>query len=118
MAKTVKCAFCGKEMVSGFFKGEDNLVEMGDEYIRCCDDCYHHYHLDDRTEMRRFNVKMANFKKANKIRKLSQEETLALYLNYFKQMQAYPKRSATVGKLNNLGYFHANDDGYFCTTEF
>jgi hypothetical protein len=118
MAKTVKCAFCGKEMVSGFFKGEDKVATLADEYISCCEDCFRHYELDNRNEECRFAVKVENYKKTNKIRKLSQQQILALYQTYFSQLQICRSKSANAGPMDSLGYFHANDAGWFCTTEF
>lgn len=118
MAKTVKCAFCGKEMVTGFFKGEDWKVNLGGVLISCCDDCYRHFELDNKIENDRFNIKMENYKKTNKIRKISESDALKLYHTYFKQMKAYRKRSEQAGELKFLGFFHANENGYVSTTEF
>lgn len=118
MAKTVKCAFCGKEMVTGFFKGEDMALDLGDEYITCCAACHGHYALESKQERNRFKAKLSNYKKSNGKRKLTESELVALYNTYVTERQAYQQRSAQAGKLESLGYFYCNDAGAYYVAEF
>ena len=118
MAKTVTCAFCGKEITKGMFRGDaKSLCAGGLDYITCCEDCMEKYQIKDMDEVKRFEAKYLNYKKANKIKKLSQEEMAALYRDYVEEMYYYHRRNGTVVLNNNIGFFRYNDEGCFSVAE-
>ncbi len=117
MAKTINCAFCGKEMNKGFFNSEVcNLSASDIDLIYCCDSCHDHYKLDNKHEQKRFETKVINYKKSNGKRKLTQQELAKLYVTYFTEMNTY-KEKKTDNDLDFLGYFYYNDNGQFYTNE-
>ena len=118
MAKMVKCKFCGKEMKDSFFSSDVFYLSMGEDVsVHCCEDCYKQYGLGSKDEEKRFKAKVANYKKSNGKRKLTDAEQEALYITYYNEMKAYEAKNAGV-TLNDLGYFKANEDGFFSIAEF
>lgn len=118
MAKMVKCKFCGKEMKDSFFSAEVSYLNMGEDVsVPCCEDCFRQYELGSKDEENRFKAKVANYKKSNGKRKLTDAEQEALYITYYNEMKTYKAKNANV-TLNELGYFKTNEDGFFSVAEF
>ena len=117
MAKITNCEICGREMTSGFFTGENEYLDTGAEMLNCCPDCCAKYRISDKKERTRFAVKLENYKKANKIRKLSNAELAQLYLKYFREMQAYQQERADIRLPNFLGFYRSNEEGWFFMQE-
>lgn len=119
MAKTVKCAFCGKEMKAGLFSGEDFPLHATEfDYITCCEHCCKAYTIGDKREIKRFSAKVENYKKITGKRKLTQEELAKLYDTYFAEMNACKARNGQERLAEFAGYFHYNENGYFAVEEF
>lgn len=118
MAKMIKCKFCGKEIKDSFFSNEVFYLNMGEcVSIPCCEECYKQYSLGSKDEEKRFEAKVANYKKSNGKRRLTDAEQESLYNTYYNEMKAYKAKNAGA-TLNNLGYFKASEDGFFSVAEF
>lgn len=114
MAKTVTCEFCGKELKTGFFSGDAYAISVGDlGSLNCCEHCLDTYQLSDKRERKRLEVKAANYKKTNRIRRISQQELLQLYLSYWNQRNEYQTRQNSLEPVEDCGYFHAGDGSFF-----
>ena len=70
MAKTTHCAFCGKEITTGFFSGDANAVYIKYDRADCCEECYEKYHSEAKRVEKRLKVKLDNYKAATKSKKL------------------------------------------------
>ena len=91
MAKMVKCKFCGKEMKDSFFSAEVFYLSMGEDVsVPCCEDCYKQYGLGSKDEEKRFKAKLANYKKSNGKRKLTDAEQETLYITYYNEKKLLP----------------------------
>lgn len=96
MAKTVNCAFCGKEMKAGFlgiFGSECEHLHLGDMSLICCDACYAKYRAFAEREGKRIGAKLENmcynsdelFRKTS----MSQKKMAELFLDYMELSCAY-----------------------------
>ena len=82
MAKTTTCAFCGKELTTGFFKGTAIPLEFADcEFMDCCEQCLDRYDEIVGRYKKLFTVKLENYRKKNR-RKQPPAETIAAYRRF------------------------------------
>lgn len=79
MAKTTTCAFCGKELTTGFFNGTANSLVLHTHSVTCCDDCCNHY--DDKKTIKRFELKLQNLLYRNR-QKLTDQQVAAMFKAY------------------------------------
>ena len=103
MAKIVNCPICGKEMKKGFFGGEDMALDIGEKVIGCCEDCYQVYRVDEKYHAKRFAVKIRNYKKARKLRKLTEQQLTKLYILYRQEGSTYDRPSEQQVECQVLG---------------
>ena len=96
MAKTVKCAFCGKEMKAGFlgiFGSESEDLKLGEVTLNCCPECYAKYGEFAKREGKRIGTKLENICFDGKFRlqqvTLPKDKITQLFLQYMEQSKAY-----------------------------
>lgn len=118
MAKTMNCQFCGKELTSGFFKGDDRYLDIaGIKSIVCCEDCFNKYIEDVNRVGKRFAIKFENYKKATK-NKVDEETLKKMFLHYLEEEKEQIARCGTGSSYANAGYFACDDNGLFAVREF
>lgn len=118
MAKTTHCAFCGKELTSGFFSGDAYSLEIGGvAFVDCCQKCYEKYEEESARIRKRFSIKIANYKKATK-QKVDNKTLVDFFLRYLAEEKTQIARCGTGSPKANAGYFTCEDDGTFAITEF
>lgn len=118
MAKTVKCTICGKELNAGFFSYDaQKLYITKYDGITCCEDCCKTYVLPNSLETTRFLNKLENYKKANRIRKLEEQELARLYMIYFRERQAHIARNGRGSATAFAGFFCHDNNGRFSVEE-
>lgn len=118
MAKTVNCAFCGKELKTGLFTGNAYSIFVGGTEITCCEHCWEAWNVLDKRESKRFDAKVANYMKANRKRRLTEAEAMELYKLYLAEREAYRKRSGQDALTESIGFFQYSEDGCFSVAEF
>lgn len=100
MAKVKNCAFCGKEMKTGFlgFIGSEvKSLGLGSENFDVCEDCWSKYFdfwYDDSHPTvfeHRFDIKLANAMRGRK-EKPSKDEIKKLFLDYYNEGLQYIER--------------------------
>lgn len=118
MAKTIKCKFCGKELTSGFFKGEEKYLDIaGIESLVCCEECYNKHYEDARRLGKRFAIKVENYKKSTK-KKVDEETLKKMFLTYVEEEKEQIARCGKGSSYANAGYFACDDNGLFAVKEF
>ncbi len=118
MAKKANCAFCGKELTKGFFKGNDMVLDYGIGVLTCCEECYANYQPLEKDRKKRFGTKLNNLKNAKRIKKLAEADIAKMYATYaeeeLKQTLKYPTEIPSEG----LGVFLLSENGCFSVREF
>jgi hypothetical protein len=118
MAKTTHCAFCGKELTSGFFSGDACSLDVGGvALVDCCQECHDKYAKESKRVHKRFSVKIANYKKATK-QKVDSKTLVDFFLRYLAEEKEQIARCGTGSSKANAGYFACEEDGTFAITEF
>lgn len=117
MAKKTNCAFCGKEITKGIFRGNDKLLDCGDSLITCCEDCYAEYQVLEKSRKKRFSTKLNNLKNAKKIKKLPESEIARMYATYAREEEAQTIKSATEIPCEQIGIFLLSENGCFSVRE-
>ena len=117
MAKTTNCAFCGKELTKGFFKGNDMSLEVGSViYVTCCEDCHDKYQENAKSSRKRFAAKLNNYKRATK-KKPSDKEIADMFKTYIEEEQQQLKKSGNEVVDIVIGCFCCNNNGFFAVRE-
>jgi len=136
MAKVKYCAFCGKEMKTGFLGiigNEVGHLTLGAESFEVCLDCATKYNLfmfNDRhpsSYTDRFNMKLANAMRGRK-EKPSKDEIKKLFLDYYNEGLQYAEKSKnekifgntkTVSGLSAMlnTLFDYSENGFFTVME-
>ena len=118
MAKVINCAFCGKELTMGLFKGDACAISCNiDVSITCCEDCKNKYGKENVFGHERFGAKICNYKKNNKL-KLSEKEIANLFIEYLSQQEKQKERTGAEIVSEFQGFFTYNENGYFGVREF
>lgn len=118
MAKTTNCVFCGKEMTTGFFKGDSSWISLGDEIVDCCEDCRAKYAQNAKRVEKRFGVKLENYKKATK-KKPTPSALVNFFLRYLDEEAEQLARCGEITTKEDAGYFALDTDKqYFAVREF
>lgn len=120
MAKIKNCAFCGKEIKSGIFSGENFVLNIGGfNVLNCCEKCYNHYSKLYKAHEKRFDLKLGNVKKSRKS-KLSGEEIAKMLETYISEADKYIENSKDkyVDSFNRFYCYNSNGEKYFSTKEF
>lgn len=112
MAKTTNCVFCGKELKTGFFKGDDFFLDTGAGSITCCEACHDKYRDEMKRHKERFGTKVDNLKNASK-RRLSEKELAEMYLQYTAEEQKQLAKCGTETADQYRIWFSFNDRRYF-----
>ncbi len=117
MAKTIKCEICGREVTTGFFKGEAMRLEFADcEYIDCCPECYERYKAVEKAYRPMFTAKLANYTWQTR-NKLNPQQKKAAYLSFIAGAQA---KMAQIGAQTPTGqgkFYIYNENGVFGWSE-
>ncbi len=136
MAKVKYCAFCGKEMKTGFLGiigNEVGHLTLGAESFEVCLDCATKYNLfifNDRhpsSYTNRFDMKLANAMRGRK-EKPSKDEIKKLFLDYYNEGLQYAEKSKnekifgntkTVAGLSAMlnTLFDYSENGFFTVME-
>ncbi len=119
MAKTIKCAFCGKELTKGFFSGTSETLYIGKTVsVHCCEDCYKRYEAYESDNKRRFEAKLTNWKRLHGVKKLDEQQLAALYAQYVAGEDAQKAKTGddVLGLFENFYCF--NNKGQFSVREF
>lgn len=119
MAKTTNCAFCGKELTTGFFKGDALDLYVGFDSATCCEHCYDQYQKDIKRIEKRLKVKIDNYKQATKTKKLDSRQVADLIRTYLAQEQEQIARCGKIDEYTDLGFFAIDEEkGLFAIREF
>lgn len=117
MAKTTNCVFCGKELKSGLFRGDDYALTIGDGYVTCCEECLDTYSDDAKRHKKRLIVKLENLKRASKRKKISEKELAEMYMVYRKEEETQMEKCGAQIPTDILGCFVYGDRGGFAVKE-
>ena len=116
MAKTTKCAFCGKEVTKGLFTGNAEELQLS-QTIVCCKSCYDKFSAAIADKEYRIKNKIENMKRSAKV-KLSGEE-IAKLVNKYLAEETQQKEKAGNQELDRFSAFFAyNEAGFFTVREF
>lgn len=119
MAKTTTCAFCGKELTTGFFKGDAFSVSVGSHTAVCCEHCHDQYSKDLTRIEKRLKIKLNNYAAANRTRKLDSSFVADAIRRYLEEEKEQIARCGTITDATDLGYFVVDEEkGYFAIREF
>ncbi|MBE6608393.1 MAG: hypothetical protein E7633_07540 [Ruminococcaceae bacterium] len=114
MAKTKNCSFCGKEITTGFFKGTEQLLNIGKGYyISCCEDCLRKYEKDANRVEDRLGIKLKNCYDFSK-KTFNDEDGTKIFLRYLEDEKKYAPKE---GYTPESGYFIYDDKGNFNASE-
>lgn len=116
MAKTTNCAFCGKELTKGFFKGDSKSIFVSTYTLDCCKDCLEAYDVFAQQESKRFSVKLDNYKKATKS-KPDKNTVAQLLKKYYDEYFAQIKKGGLKTGEGRYGCFVYAEDGSFSVRE-
>ena len=119
MAKKANCAFCGKELTKGIFKGEDMVLDCGGgTYLTCCEECYAKYEGLEKVRKNRFGIKLNNLKNAKKIKKLAESDIAKMYLTYIDEEHKQAHKCCDEIPYEGVGIFTLSQNGCFSVREF
>ena len=118
MAKTTNCAFCGKELTKGLFKGNNVLLDCGTKLITCCEECYEHYKTLEKTRKQRFGTKLTNLMNAKRIKKISDAEVAAMYRTYVQGEENQVLKWGAEIPCESVGIFLFSSNGCFSVREY
>ena len=119
MAKTTTCAFCGKEVTTGFFGGNAMTLTVGLNDAICCEHCYDRYQAEVSRIKDRLKVKLNNYVTATKTRKLDSQFVANAILQYLAEEKEQIARCGTISDYQDMVYFAVNrEKGYFAIREF
>lgn len=119
MAKTTTCAFCGKELTTGFFKGDDFDLYVGYDRATCCESCHEQYQGEAKRVEKRLKIKLDNYKAATKTKKLSGEQLAQMLKTYLAEEAEQIARCGKIDTYTDLGYFVIDEQRkYFAIREF
>lgn len=119
MAKTTTCAFCGKELTTGFFKGDALDLYVGYDQATCCDSCYEQYKDEIKRVEKRLKIKIANYKTATKNKKLTSQQVADMVKTYLAEEKEQIARCGKIDTYTDLGYFVVNEENKcFAIREF
>ncbi len=119
MAKTVKCAFCGKELQKGLLSGNAQALVLGGyETLDVCEDCKKHYESVEVQVSERFGAKLMNYKRTNKIKKINQAEIAKLYDQYVRDEAENVARYSAVEFTFFKDFYCYENGGRFTVKEF
>jgi hypothetical protein len=115
MAKTKACGFCGKEITTGFFKGTEQLLDIGNySCISCCEDCYNKHEKEAERIKERLGVKLDNFAiSSDKI--LSDEDKVKIFFRYLEEEKEYSARTCVNPK--PLNFFMVDESCQFTASD-
>ena len=117
MAKKTNCAFCGKEITKGFFKGNDKMLDCGSVLLTCCEDCYAKYESLENARKKRFGTKLDNLKNARKVKKLAEADVARMYEQYVKEEQMQKAKYNPENYSERAGIFKFDANGNFSVRE-
>lgn len=119
MAKMKNCALCGAEVKSGLFSGDAELLDVGDNLITLCPHCYAKYKKDEKLHAKRFGAKLRTYLRANKLKKLDQQEIMRLYAAYRQEGASCGNNISLCDKYTIFGGgIKYTNDGLFSAMEF
>lgn len=110
MAKTTKCAFCGKELTTGFWNGDAQSVYVGFEQAICCEECREKYEKAVKAAEKRLKIKIANYKTATKTKKLTSEQVAGMIKKYLAEEAEQIARCGKITRYTDLGYFVVDEE--------
>lgn len=121
MAKIKHCKFCGKEMQKKLFGSEVRTLDIeGNYYIDCCEECYQreNSYLESYPQGERLRDKISNLGFGS----ATEEEVAKSILKYREDYEMYKETRGHIVldeniKLDGLGGFSCNKDGYFWVQE-
>ncbi len=119
MAKMIQCPFCGKEVKSGLFTGDAEVLSVGETTVSCCPDCYKKFVSEYQIDNKRFAAKMRNYQKVTGKKKLTDRELVQLLIPYAQESRFYGKPGWEPEKYEVLcGTIKVTADGRFSIMEF
>lgn len=119
MAKVTNCGFCGKEITSGFFKGDAAYLDVGLHTLSCCEECYKKYETIYEQHKERFEVKLENLKKS-KNGKISSTDLAKMLVQYIDEAKQYEEssREKSVDLFTTFFGHNSNGEQHFSVKEF
>lgn len=120
MAKSTPCAFCSKEVTTGFFKGEDKLITLSTSSFVCCPECYEKYNKYVPGIRNRFVAKIENYEKSNKFglfKSIKDAEKKAFFMKYCEEAKEYERREANASEAMPNAFYSADMNGNVWITE-
>ena len=117
MAKTTICAFCGKEITTGFFSGEARDIAIADNVeVPCCEECYETEKKIAKAFKAHFTTKLENYKWENRS-KVSLAEAAKMYVKYKADMQEFLEKNKGKEPQTAGSFYVCDDEGNFGWTE-
>lgn len=117
MAKTVKCAICGKEITKGFFGGTATTLDIADNCnINVCADCHKKYELPAALNFVRFSAKLGNYKYLNRA-KPTTDEVIRMFLKYLEEKKQHNAKTSGKESTYKGWFFESNYEGEFGVSE-
>ena len=119
MAKTTTCAFCGKEVTTGFLKGDAMILSVGFHEVICCPHCYNQYMMKVDRIKKRLSVKLNNYAAATKTRKLESRFVANAIMLYLQEEAEQAARCGLIENYTDMIYYAVDSQrGYFAIREF
>ena len=119
MAKQTHCAFCGKELTTGFFSGDATSILIGTHTVICCEHCLEQYSQKIQTHKNRLKIKLNNYQRATKTRKLDSDFIGTAIMRYLAEEEEQIARCGKISQYTDLGYFAVEESkGFFAVREF
>lgn len=119
MAKVTNCAFCGKEVTSGLFKGDAEYLNVGLRILNCCEECHKKYEAEFEQYKERFEVKLENLQKSKK-GKISSPDLAKMFVQYIDEAKQYEEssREKSVDLFTAFYGHNSNGEQHFSVKEF
>ena len=113
MAKTINCAFCGKEIKKGMFTGDAAELKIADDVtLDCCEECRAERKKMAKLLAPRFTVKLANYKWENRA-KPDKEAIAQMYNEYVEDVSAHLLKTADCEPTDKGPFFVYDREGHF-----
>ena len=118
MAKIVNCSICGKEMTKRFLGSDVKRLNVGDQEIDCCPECYAKYVAAMEQHAKRFGAKLRNYKLATRQKKLPDAQIGHMYAVYRQEADCFCHVSQPRTICNLSGGIFISNERSFSATEF
>ena len=115
MAKKMNnCSFCGKEITTGFLKGNEQILSpASDILISCCPDCYRQRKAQAEEVYDQLTAKVKSYMCKKNIVVVPKEQQRPIYEQYCQERAALQAGRGQIRTDVKGHFFRCNADGYF-----